>query len=107
MEPSRAMTASLTTEAAMRTQYVQGTAAVIAALVTAVGALSGCASHGAKQSDERADWVIGIHWTLLSVATNAAKPAPVSAAPNTWLEISSNYELSGRDGCSAFQADGH
>jgi hypothetical protein len=72
------------------------------ALVAALPALPACASEGAAQS---ADALIGTHWALRNVAQDRA--GSVSAASNTWLEVTSSYQVFGRDGCSVFQADSH
>jgi hypothetical protein len=85
----------------MRLQHLKGTAALVA---SAVAALVGCASDGAAQS---ADPLVGTHWALLNVAKDGAGSVLGSAAPDTWLEVSSSYGLLGRDGCSGFQADSH
>jgi hypothetical protein len=78
---------------------MQWTVALVAA-----AALSGCATDGAAQA---ADPLVGTHWSLLHVARAGAGAVSVSAAPDTWLEVASSYGVSGRDGCSGFQADSH
>jgi heat shock protein HslJ len=73
-------------------------------VVAAATALTACASEGgAAQS---ADLLVGSHWTLVNVAKDGTGTGEVSAASNTWLEVTAGYGLRGRDGCSAFQADG-
>jgi hypothetical protein len=89
-------------EASMRRlRLVQITAAV----VCAVGVLSGCASRAGVRAADGADQLIGIHWELVSSIDHASDSAPVSAAPDTWIEFSSSHQITGRDGCAGFQAD--
>lgn len=66
-----------------------------AALVATAAALSGCASGGDGAGGARGlDRLAGAHWLLIRVAKDRAGSVPVSAAPHTWLEITSRHEIS-------------
>ncbi|HCU94886.1 MAG TPA: hypothetical protein DHU96_20155 [Actinobacteria bacterium] len=84
-----------------------GSSAVILLLCLVLG---GCAHQRAAgpvaTPRHGGDGLVGVHWRLREVAGPAGAFA-VPASLDSWLEVTSRYAMSGRDGCNTFTAAGH
>ena len=72
--------------------------------------LGGCAGQRAAEPTATpghgGDRLAGVHWRLREVAGPAGAWA-VPASLDSWLEVTSRYAMSGRDGCATFTAAAH
>ena len=72
--------------------------------------LGGCASQRPAEPiatpDHGGDGLAGVHWRLRQVAGPAGTVA-IPASLDSYLEVTSQYAMSGQDGCAFFTATGH
>src|SRR5258707_13422189 len=70
--------------------------------------LGGCASQRPADATpgHGGDGLVGVHWRLRQVVGPAGTVA-IPASLDSYLEVTSQYTMSGQDGCAYFTATGH
>lgn len=90
----------------MKRRRRYGTSALVLPICLVLG---GCANQRAAEPPapprHGGDGLVGVHWRLREVVGPAGAFA-VPASLDSWLDVTSRYTMSGRDGCATFTAAG-